>query len=112
MTAPPKRTYDPRWGRVLVIDSSKTKTIPKAIVELIDDRTFREKYHPNDDGVPEHCDYLVTGSSLSPSVEWRAQRCMAIPVVLPEAADWLRTEIKKVTIMGGTVWIRVFRRNE
>lgn len=79
------------------VHHDKGNSFPAHLDNCIDERT-RVVLH---DTLPETATYMVTGSSLNATVERRAARLCAMPVVIPEGCDWLRTQIARITEDGG-----------
>lgn len=54
--------------------------------------------------IPTTADLVATKSALNKKVEWMAARLQALPIVLPEAGEYLVARLKKqrvLTIVGG-----------
>lgn len=92
------KVYDPSRGVVHVFTT--LKYLPAWLTDTVDERTRIEHHHGNPPP-GSSADWLVGTGALSSTFERRAGRLLAIPVVMPEAADWLRNKIRTTTEAGG-----------
>ncbi|BCP41473.1 hypothetical protein MINTMi27_15660 [Mycobacterium intracellulare] len=54
--------------------------------------------------LPSRADYVATKSALNTKVEWLSARLQALPLVLPEATDYLLAALDRkgvITVVGG-----------
>ncbi len=85
------KVYDTSRGVVHVW--SNLKNLPAWLTDTVDERTRIEQHQ----GTPASAAYLVTTGALNSTFERRAGRLSALPVVMPEASDWLRNKIRDAT---------------
>src|SRR6478752_4029214 len=70
-------------GKTIVVEHVVTKTqVPKSVINEVEHGGFLLE-------IPNRADFVVTKASLTRKVEWMCARLGALPIVLPEAADYL-----------------------
>lgn len=86
-------------GKTIVVEHVVAATrVPKSTVhEVVQEGGFLLDF-------PSSADFVATKSALTKKVEWLAARLHALPIVLPEAGDYLvaaldRTQL--LTVVGG-----------
>ena len=85
-------------GKTIVVEHVVTQMrVPKSVVhEIVHDGFMLD--------IPSSADFVATKSALTRKVEWLAARLAALPIVLPEAGDYLRAALEKarvLTVVGG-----------
>ena len=85
-------------GKTIVVEHVVTGVkVPKSVIhEVVHDKVLLP--------IPSRADFVATKSALSKRVEWLAARLAALPVVLPEAGDYLLAALDKrrvLTVVGG-----------
>lgn len=85
-------------GKTIVVEHVVTgvKTAKTQVHEVVQEGVFLT--------LPATADMVATKTALNKKVEWLAARLHALPIVLPEAADYLVAALKKkrvLTIVGG-----------
>lgn len=87
---------------------SRNKTVPKRL-EL--DGRFTIDHITSPGRWPQHCDYYVTFTGLTWQTELMAAKMMALPVILPEQADWLHAKLMTAMLEHRDVWMFVAARS-
>lgn len=95
-----------RWppGRGVVHLHSTRKTFPPIVTDLVNEQTQIVEHEL----LPGSAHFLVTRAALSVRIYRTAARFRALPVVLPEAAEWLRARIQHFTEAGLNVVIVIY----
>ena len=86
---------------------SRARTVPKRL-DL--DGRFQVDHVSRAEGWPSHSDFYVTFTGLSVKTELAADQMYALPVVLPQAAEWLNAELMRRLSTGADVWMFVAAR--
>lgn len=80
-------------GKTIVVEHvvAETKTPKSVIHEVVHDGLILK--------IPDKADFVVTKSALSRKLEWLAARLAALPVVLPEAGDYLLAALDRARVL-------------
>ena len=85
-------------GRTILVEHVVNQMrVPKSVIhEVVQDGIMLN--------IPKRADFVATRNALNKKVEWLAARLAALPVVLPEAGDYLLAALNKrrvLTVVGG-----------
>jgi len=85
--------------KTIVVEHVVTETkVPKAVIhEVIQENVVKLD-------IPRIVDFVATKSALNKKIEWLSAKLQALPIVLPEAADYLVAALEKrrlLEVVGG-----------
>jgi len=85
--------------KTIVVEYVATGTkVPKAVIhEVVQENVVKLD-------IPNTADFVATRSALNKKIEWLSAKLHALPIVLPEAADYLVAALEKrqlLKVVGG-----------